>query len=80
MSPTIVWACWLGIMVLGTFGLLEGSALVSKKSGDTFSETLRRWLGITPRRWWRPIGMISFLVIFGGFSVWFLGHILLGWA
>lgn len=80
MSPTIVWACWLGIMVLGTFGLLEGAALKSKKSGDTFSETLRRWLGVNPPRWYRWIGVTAFAVIFGGFSIWFFGHILFGWA
>lgn len=73
----LVWALWLGGL-LAFFGVAEGLSLANKLPGDTFSETLRRWLGLEPRKPWRQWGMLAFTVLFGGFAVWFEAHILGG--
>lgn len=55
----IVWAIWAGVALL-TFGALE---VWSGFRGEphTLSATLRRWLGIDPRKHWRLAGAALFL-------------------
>lgn len=67
----IAWA--LGIIAFAMLDLALAKG--TPKAEGTLTATLRRWLGIQPKRWWRPIGM----VIAGGFSVWFFGHIAFNW-
>lgn len=69
----ITWAVWL-LFTLGSFGLIEGDALVTNHVDRTLSDRLRAWLGIRPRKWWRFIGATIFITFMG----WFGPHILLG--
>lgn len=57
----------LGLALLAA----EIAALLTPKRGDTISERLRALLGVEPRRWWRPIGVIAAV----GFLAWFAVHL-----
>lgn len=72
-----LWLLWIGGVIV-TFAVLEGIAIRNKPHGDTLSEYTRRWLGISPRRWHRLLGIPVFTVTAVGFVVWFVPHILLG--
>lgn len=58
MNADAVWIIWVGVAGVSLVGLeLWGL----RRPGGTFSETLRRWLGLEPRRWWRPLTTAVFL-------------------
>jgi hypothetical protein len=63
---------WGGIIAVGA--AYETYALITKKPGDTLSETTRKAFAVHTRR-----GAVVFGGLWGSFSVWFLGHILWGW-
>lgn len=65
-------------MLLVAFGVFEGIAIANPKPGDTFSETLRRWLGVYPKAKRRWVLMPSFGVVLVGFVVWFVPHVIFG--
>jgi hypothetical protein len=66
-------AIWAGIIGAGV--AFEVYALTNGKQGDTLSETTRRTFRTRTRA-----GAILFGVAWGSFSIWYLGHILAGWA
>jgi hypothetical protein len=49
---------WVLITIGIAAAIAEIAALATKKTGDTISERLRVVLGIRPRRWWQPLGII----------------------
>ena len=59
---------WFGLVLLGA--AFEGYALASGRSGDTLSETTRRWFRVR-----EPVGRAVFTVAWLAFTVWFLIHI-----
>lgn len=71
------WAAWIGVAGV-TFAALEYVAI--KRSGlhgpDTLSSTLRRWLGVEPRRPWAMAGVAFFV----GFGAWIALHLGFGIA
>lgn len=70
------WAGWTGLVVV-IFLALEIWALrsrVADKPSGTLTATLRRWLGISPKRWWAPIGV----ALFTGGLIALASHILVG--
>ena len=77
MSGDRTWGCWLAA-TLGAFAVLEARALrtrtVDKPSG-TLTATLRRWLGLNPRRGRRFV----LGPLFAGFLAYLATHFLLGW-
>jgi hypothetical protein len=68
-----IWFVWL-LTMLGSFAILESHTIVKRKKHGTLTYTLRKHLGIYPRRRWRLVG--TGMVI--GFSVWFAVHIVTG--
>jgi hypothetical protein len=58
----------LGVAVVA----VEIAAILTRKKGDTISERLRVLLGIRPRRWWRPIGIVAISALAG----WFVVHLI----
>lgn len=58
MSSNLVWAVWAGVAFL-SFAVLELWGL--RRPGGTLSETLRRLLGVDPRKRWRGIAIALFL-------------------
>lgn len=68
MDANIVWG---GIILVGT--AVEAYALMSKRSGDTLSESTRRAFRVRTKP-----GAVIFGVLWTSFSVWFLLHILWG--
>lgn len=66
MIYTLLWVGW----VL-TFFIVEGFALRNDMPGDTFSEHTRKWIRTDTK-----LGRTIFLVVFSGFAIWFLVHII----
>lgn len=80
MDPNIIWPSVTGGFLIA-FGVFEGIAIKNGrknasegKPSGTYTAWWRRILGLEPRRWWRPMGIVGFL----GFFTWFVPHILLG--
>lgn len=69
-GPDTEWASWALLTAL-LFTLLEGAALRSGSHERTLSATTRRWLGIQPVRWYRPVGS----ALFFGVLAWIGVHI-----
>lgn len=72
-------AYWVGYSMgtLALFLALELWALkarVDDKPSGTLTAVLRRWLGVSPRRWWAPLGVALFV----GVLVTFGSHIVIG--
>lgn len=63
---------WAALILAGA--AFEGYALVSKRPGDTLSETTRKAFRVRTRT-----GALAFGSLWTSFAVWFLGHILWGW-
>ncbi|MFB9926013.1 hypothetical protein ACFORO_12460 [Amycolatopsis halotolerans] len=52
MDGTVPWSCWLA-GTLTAFSILEARALKARQPGKpsgTLTATMRRWLGLKPRR------------------------------
>lgn len=79
MNWNTVWLAWMTLVAV-SFAILEGAAIMSRRTGDTLSETIRRWLGIEPGRPVRRIAVPAFVVVLIGFVAWFLPHILFRWG
>lgn len=73
--PGWAWILW-GSVSLTTFLVLEVIALTNERTGDTLSENIRRWLGITPPSPVRQVAVPVFVAVLLGFVAWFLPHIL----
>ncbi len=73
------WAAWM-VLVAMSFAWLEGSALADHQPDRTLTRRLRAWLGLAPRRPWRHVTALLFLVAVGGFAAWFAAHIVGGWG
>lgn len=71
VNPNLDWLIWLAVTLV-SFGIMEGIAIACHKYEWTLSATLRRWLGVDPKRRWRLLASAAFL----GFFVWFCIHIL----
>jgi len=69
MTADIIWAA---LILAGA--AFETYALRNGRNGDTLSETTRRLFRVRTKS-----GKIAFAVTWGGFSIWYLGHILYGW-
>jgi hypothetical protein len=65
-------AVWGGLIAVGV--AFEAYTLRNKRGGDTLSETTRRAFRVHTKT-----GKIVFATAWGGFAVWYLGHILYGW-
>jgi hypothetical protein len=63
---------WLLSTLAIAIAAVEIAAIATRKQGDTISERLRVLLGIKPRRWWRPIGIIGVCALAG----WFVIHLI----
>lgn len=63
---------WLLLTLGGAVIAVEIAAILTRKKGDTISERLRALLGIRPRRWWRPIGIIVVCAL----ASWFVIHLI----
>ncbi|MEV0616176.1 hypothetical protein AB0I81_22875 [Nonomuraea sp. NPDC050404] len=74
MIPEWMWIAWLAIAA-GGFAVLETVALINRRRGDTLSENIRRWLGITPPSVQRRIAVPVFVAVLVAFICWFLPHI-----
>ncbi|MGP4092952.1 hypothetical protein [Nonomuraea sp. KM90] len=74
MIPEWMWIVWL-ITAAAGFAVLETIALANRRDGDTLSENIRRWLGITPPSLHRRISVPVFVGVLILFVVWFLPHI-----
>ncbi|MCW2881920.1 MAG: hypothetical protein JWQ95_6020 [Sphaerisporangium sp.] len=74
--PAWAWIAW-AVASLGVFAALETVALANRRTGDTLSENIRRWLGIHPYRPVRRYAVPAFAVVLLGFVAWFVPHILL---
>ncbi len=68
----ISWTIWAIIFALGA--IYEFHTIVDKRRNDTLTETTRTVFRIHTK-----VGRLVFVVIWLGFSVWFLGHILQWW-
>ncbi|MFD7832419.1 hypothetical protein [Streptomyces sp. MJM8645] len=66
MSADLVWG-----LLLGTGAAAEVYGLWSREAGDTLSERTRAWFRVRTKP-----GRAVFTVVWCGFSVWFLLHIL----
>jgi hypothetical protein len=69
VNPDVVWAT-----LIAAGAAYEAYALISKRSGDTLSETTRKAFRVRTRT-----GALVFGTLWVSFSTWFLGHILWGW-
>lgn len=63
---------WGGLLLAG--GAYEAYTLITKRPGDTLSETTRRGFRVHTLR-----GKVAFGAVWTSFSVWYFGHILFGW-
>lgn len=72
-EASLIWGTWLALVAAGFAGL-ETWAYREHREGLTLSGTLRRWLGIHPRRKGRRLLGILFTLLLA----WFAGHILDG--
>lgn len=70
-DANVYWLSWL-FGVLFTFGVLEHRAYNKGKPGLTLSGSLRRWIGIDPKRRGRRLLGMAFV----GFFTWLAVHIL----
>ena len=65
------------MLILAAFLAVEAVAIRNKKSGDTLSEHVWKFLGVNgwkiPSHPWLRRG------VFGAFFVWLLPHLFLGW-
>lgn len=66
------------VVPLVVFAVAEGSALASRKTGRTYSENIRRWLGIDPPRPRRRWTVWAFATLLIAFDAWFVPHIVFG--
>lgn len=66
---------WLWIAWMAAFGVIEGSALINKKRGDTLSEHTWRWFHVKGdgKRWTAG----RFALTAG--LLWLTGHLAMGW-
>jgi hypothetical protein len=65
----IAWATWL-IGTIGSFAVLEMLAY-HRRSFPTLSVTLRRWMGVNPRKPHHHVASIGF----GAFWIWLTIHV-----
>lgn len=72
--PEWAWIAWLALAG-GGFTILETIALANRRDGDTLSENIRRWLGITPPNARRRVTVPVFAAVLILFVVWFIPHI-----
>lgn len=72
MSFSWLWVAWLAL-----FGVIEGVALLNKKSGDTLSENVWRWFKV---RDGQSMGRAIRMAALGGFLAWLAAHFLSGGA
>lgn len=73
--PEWAWIAWLAVAA-GGFAILETIALANRRHGDTLSENIRAWLGITPPNVRRRIAVPIFAAVLIVFLAWFLPHII----
>lgn len=73
MSWETGWIVW-AVVTGGSFAVMEWLTL---RRHETLSETLRRWLGVAPRKPWRRVGVPAFVAVVLGFAAWFIPHIVL---
>lgn len=71
---TWFWVGWLGV-----FGLVEGYALFSAKTGDTLSENVWRWFKTGPDTVPGPAAWTWRTFVLGAFLFWLTLHLTLGW-
>ena len=72
MNWSLFWAVFT-IVPLVVFGIFEYLG----RHNHTYSETIRRWLGVDPPNKRRRWAQVAFVVVLVGFDVWFIPHILL---
>lgn len=70
MNANLVWGS-----VLAVAAGVEVYAIASKAKGDTLSERVKDWFRTST-----PGGKLGFSVVWVGFAMWFLGHILGWWS
>lgn len=71
----VFWLAWCGVFVVG-----EGIALARTQRGDTLSETVWRWLHVTPGKTKASAALTRFpTYVVGALLVWLFGHFLFGW-
>lgn len=68
-QPDYVWGA---LLLAGA--AYEAYTLKTKRSGDTLSETTRRWSRVRT-----PLGRAVFTLAWAGFSIWYLIHITEPW-
>jgi hypothetical protein len=68
---TIAWLAWLA-----AFGVIEGSALVSKREGDTLSEHVWRWFAVKDKSRRGTVRARRFALL--AFMAWLTAHFLTG--
>lgn len=75
-------SAWIALLAAaaGVFAVLETIALANRHEGDTLSEAIRRWLGVTPSRAGRRVSVGLFVAGLLGFVAWFVPHIVAGWG
>jgi hypothetical protein len=64
---------WIGWIL--AFVVIEAASLLDRRSGDTFSEHVRKWFNIEENGPKRVVGISAFIVIVVGFVAWFIPHI-----
>lgn len=64
------WLIFTGAGVVA-FAILEGWAFVAKRDDAFYTTSLRRWLGVNPRRWWRQVTFALWV----GFFAWLTYHL-----
>ena len=74
MIPDWLWVVWLAAVAV-SFGAIEGVAIHNRRGGDTLTENLRRWLGISPPRPGRRVAAELFAAAVLGFAAWLVQHI-----
>lgn len=68
----LAWTIWMAIFAIGL--IYEFHTIVTKRRGDTLTETTRTLFRVHKKK-----GRAVFAVLWLGFTVWFLGHILQWW-
>lgn len=76
MSWPLFWVLFTTV-ALAVFGVGEGLALAGRRSGHTYSENIRHWLGVDRHPWYTRWAAWVFASVLVGFVVWFVPHILL---
>jgi len=72
VSWPLFWALFT-LIPLAVFGVAEWIG----RRGNTFSETIRRWLGVDRHPWYTRWAAWAFASVLIGFVGWFVPHILL---